>query len=166
MHLHVLNIIRKRAGCVLLGGGSMCVWLVAVGCSGRRGTLRGACPFPPVSCYCVCTACRGLSCSWEVKQRAAEASSAARNHVTCRGSCWRLGKTVNIRLRNGVCVRMNPSGLSDHLPTSKRILCWGRGQKQLQLRPRVDSKGVVLFVCLFENKDSVTQASLCRSEWP
>lgn len=155
MHLHVLNIIRMRAGCRHLGGGSMCeagLWAAGVG----GLTLQGACPFPPVSCYCVCIACGGLGCSWEAKLRAGEASLAARNHVICPGSCRSLGKTVNIHLRNGVCVRMNPSGLSDHLQTIKLILYWGQGQKQLQLRPRLGPNAI----CLFEVKVSVTQAIL------
>lgn len=52
MHLHVLNIIRKRAGCMLLGGGSMCE---AGGCGlqGEEGDASGF-PFPPTRILLLC----------------------------------------------------------------------------------------------------------------
>lgn len=106
MHLHVLNIIRKRAGYMLLGGGSMCE---AGGCGLQReeGGAPRRLPLPTgVLLLCL----RSLQ-----RPRPLQGCEAERlgGLLVCPEPCdllmimQELGGTVHIRLRKGLCVRIN-----------------------------------------------------------
>lgn len=121
MHLHVLNIIRKRAGCMLLGGGSMCE---AGGCrlQGEEGDASGFLS-PPTRTLLLCLHSLQRPTPKEWSRELGRPPSLPRTTWLAQDfplppEAWRNHKHP---LRKGACIRMNPSRLSDHLQTIYQI---------------------------------------------
>lgn len=85
MHLHVLNIIRKRAGCMLLGGGTMCE-PGGCGMQEEEGDAPG-CLSLPTSALLLC-----LHSLPRPRLFLGSEAESWRGHVTSPGSCRSLGK--------------------------------------------------------------------------